>query len=470
MKLQNKKIAVLGMGKDGLSLVLALAKKGADVTGFGSPGNENQKQEAEKTLKGLPGKMLWGDVPQEGLLDFDLIVYSTQSGHLNRARNFAKLKGVPVLSDLDLVSQCISGPVIGVTGTNGKTTTMSILREIFKAGGLQVSCTGGEFDEWGKRISDPKKYDYHLFELSSIRLENSENFSPYIAVLLNIFPAHGGRHRDGIVGYIEAKAKVFSRQGSEDFLVHEASAVNIRELIRSKKPKSRQVMFSLENPVEAPGVFLDKDQLVWLGLDGSRETFALARASQKHSAYLLNFMAALAVARLCGVESAVIQSVLESFKNLPYRLEKIRIAGGVNFINDARSTNLGATLWAISSFQRPIWLIMGGAMLPDTDFDLLRRMAKNRVKGILIVGTDKELLAEKLKGATPVVPVEDLKEAIELAYKKAEEKDVILFSPACPPDIYTQGEGTDRGETFKEIVLKLPDIPRKIPKTTFTRI
>jgi UDP-N-acetylmuramoylalanine--D-glutamate ligase len=470
MDLQNKKIAVLGMGKDGISLLLALAKKGSQVTGFGSSVSENQKKEVKKTFDALPVKLHWGDVPKDELLGFDLIVFSSRSGHLNRARNFAKLKGVPVLSDLDFVNQCILGPVVGVTGTNGKTTTMSLLRKIFETGGLQVSCTGGEFDEWGKRISDPKKYNYHLFELSSIRLENSDNFSPHIAVLLNIFPAHGGRHKDGIVGYIEAKSKVFSHQGPEDYLVHEASAVNVRELIRSKKPKSRQVMFSLENPVEAPGVYLDKDQLVWLGLDGSRETFPLAKAPQRHSAYLLNFMAALAVARLCGVEAKVIQSVLESFKNLPYRLEKIRTAGGVNFINDARSTNLGATLWAISSFQRPIWLIMGGAMLPDTDFELLRRMAKNRVKGILIVGNDKEVLAEKLKGASPVVLAKDLKEATELAYKKAKEKDVILFSPACPPDIYTQGEGTERGEEFTEIVLKLPDIPRKIPKTTFTRI
>ncbi|MDX1387487.1 MAG: Mur ligase family protein, partial [bacterium] len=349
-------------------------------------------------------------------------------------------------------------------------TTMSILREMFKSGGFQVSCTGGEFDEWGKRITDPQKYDFHLFELSSIRLENSEGFSPHIAVLLNIFPAHGGRHRDGMMGYIEAKAKIFNNQGPDDFLVHEASAVNVRELIRAKNPPSQQVMFSLDNPVEAPGVYLEKDRLIWLGSDGSKESFSIVKAAQKDSIFLLNFMAALAAARLCGVKPPAIQSVLENFKNLPYRLEKVRIAGGVNFVNDARSTNMGATIWAISSFQRPIWLIMGGALLPDTDFEILRRMAKNRVKGILLVGSDKESLAEKLKGSTPVIPAKDLNEAIEMAYKKAEEKDVILFSPACPPDIYTQGEGADRGEEFKEIVLKLPDIPRKIPKSTFTRI
>ncbi len=472
MEVKGKKIAVLGLGKDGLSLVRSLNGLGAQVVGFGTAGSEQQKKEARDFLGDIPAKLIWEPLSERSLAGSDLVVFSSRSGKFHQARDFAEKQGVPIFSDLDFVVQFLDKPIIGITGTNGKTTTASILKGLLEKGGFKVSNTGGDFDDWGERIADKKKYDFHIFELSSQRLENSSKFSPYIAILLNIFPAHGERHEGGLPAYLAAKAKIFANQGPGDFFIHEASAVNIRELLRRNPPRSQRVMFSLENPVDSPGVFREKNQLIWLGSNGRRETFPLVKAPNKSPTFLMNFMAAMDAALLCGVKPRLVQAVLDRSAGLPNRMEEIRVVNGVKYVNDSRATNLAATLWALYSFNHPIWLIMGGGIPPGSDFEGLNQVSKKRIRTIFLVGSERAILMKKLTGGAPVVPVPDLKEALEMIAKMAEEKDIVLFSPACPPDLFTQGQGTEeRGEEFKRLVLHLPEAPVKVrPPAPFSRI
>jgi len=471
MELKSKKVAVLGLSEDGISIIRGLVKRGALVSGFGTSGNEEQINKIEKSLKNIPVKLHWKSLPDDGLLNFDFIVFSTQSGKYRIPREVAKKQGVKVLSDLDLATSFMKGPLIAVTGTNGKTSTVAILREMLKKQGFNVAVTGGDFENWGERISDKKKYDFYILELSSRRLENSTQFHPHIAVLLNIFPAHSARHRGGLPAYLKAKAKVFLEQTSEDYLIHEASAVNVRELIRQSQAKARRVMFSLENPIKGPGVYKDKGQLVWTDLSDKKEVYPLAKIKNKTPTFLLNLMAALAAAKICKVQSQNIQAVIDQYPGLPFRLEKIRNIGKLTFVDDSRATNAAATIWAISSFNRPVILIMGGALEPRVSYEGLVRMLRGRVKLVILIGSQRQALSDLLGNQVNTILANDLKGAVEMAYREAEGKEAVLFSPACPPDLFTQEDGTARGESFKKFVAELPDIPKVIPpKSPFVRI
>lgn len=471
MNLKDKKIAVLGLSEDGLSIVKGLSEAGARVTACGTQDSEAYRQEAAKSIPGDRVTWVWEPLGDEAFLGFDGVIFSTGSGQFHGPRDRARAEGIPVYSDLDFITFVLKAPCIGITGTNGKSTTMALLRDMLQAGGKKVSLTGGDFDPWGKRLSGSGKYDFHLLELSSSRLENSERFHPHLALLLNLFPAHGTRHKGGLPAYFDAKAKIFANQGPDDFLIHEASAVNIRELLRQKKPKAKRVMFSLDEPVPAPGVYRQDNKLIWQGSSGEKEEYPIAQIKQKNPSLLLNAMAALAAAHILGIQGDAIDKALANFSGLPHRLEVVREVGGVKFVDDTRATNLGASIWAVCSFNRPLWLIIGGRLDPDDNLDMLTQVTRKRAKAIFVYGHDRENISKKIQGGTRVIPVETLDEAVEVAYRSAEEKDVVLFSPGFPPDIFVQGEGAERGENFRKVVADLKDVPRKVrPKMEFTRI
>ena len=469
-KYEGKKVAVLGLGDEGLALVSKLHHLGSQVEGFGT-GDGAYIEGVQKFMAAVPVPLHWKEIPEDGLTGFDAIIVTTRSGKFHAARDFAGKQGVPIFHEIDFILQFLKAPIIAVTGTNGKTTTLSILAEIFKRQGLRFTITGGDFDSWADRIEDTENYDYHLLELSSQRLENSSRLHPYIAVLLNIFPAHPERHADGIPGYFAAKAKIFQKQGEQEYLIHEASARNVRELIRQAQAKPQRVMFSLEHQLEGMGIHRVEKELVWVGNSGEEKKFSLAQAKNIAPTYLLNEMAAIAVACLCDVKPEAIQGVIDNFAGIPHRLERIRDVGEVTFVDDSRATNEAATIWALSSFNRPVILIAGGGVHPQAGFESLKRFTRSRVKQIILVGSQSEGMAKELEGETPVQQVENLQEAVQIADKLAEAEDVVLFSPACPPDLYTQGGGTERGEDFQKQVKSLPDKPRRVKnKPTFTRI
>jgi len=471
MNLKNKKIAVLGLGEDGLSLVKGLSEAGARVLACGTHDSQDHREGLRSSIPSELVTWIWEPVAVDAFLGLDGVVFSSGSGRYHEARDAARAKGIPVYSDLDFVTFVLKAPCIGITGTNGKSTTMALLHEMLTAGGFKVSMTGGDFDPWGARLNDARKYDFHLLELSSTRLENSERFHPKIALLLNIFPAHGSRHRGGLPAYLDAKAKIFANQTAEDFLIHEASAVNVRELIRRKQAKAQRVMFSLDEVVPAPGVFRRDNDLIWQGSGTSEETYPLAAVKNKSPAQLLNAMAALAAARLAGATPEAVRKALGEFSGLPHRMERVREVGGVTFVDDSRATNLGAAIWAVCSFNRPLWLILGGRLDSAANFEMLEQVTRKRVKTIFVYGHDKAAIAAHLQQGPRVIEVESLQEAVDIANRSAEEKDVVLFSPGCPPDIFVQGQGVERGEEFRRVVAGLKEVQRTVrPKIEFTRI
>jgi UDP-N-acetylmuramoylalanine--D-glutamate ligase len=470
IEIKSRKIAVLGLNDDGLEMVKALSKAGAYVSGFGTATPSQEKAIQEK-FQAIPCQLLWREIPENALTQFDLIIDTPGGGNYIAARDFAKKNGVRVLSDLDLAIEFMQAPIIAVTGTNGKSTTVALINEMLNQQGYKVVTVGGDFSPWGERILDKKKYDYYVLETNSRRLEISSSLHPHIAVLLNLYPAHGDRHKGGVPAYIEAKAKIFANQTEADYLVHEGTSENLHELIRLKSPKSKPVMFVLDNFVGPPGAYRSGQNLIWLGLSNENETYSLRKVKSRLPTYIMDLLAALVVARLCKVEPRHIQSVIDNFKGLPSRMEAIRTVGNVTFIDDARSTNIGATSWALSSYTRPIIWIAGGGLVDGSRLRDLPHIIKGGVKLIILIGSERKTLLRALGGIAPTIEAADLKEAVEVAHKMAEPKDVVIFSPLCPPDYKTQKPGKFRGSEFKKLVERLPEIPRVIrTKIQFTKI
>jgi UDP-N-acetylmuramoylalanine--D-glutamate ligase len=468
MELKGKKVAVLGLLNDGLDMIKALVKSGSIVTGFGT-GTELEQKQVERQLKNNPCTLIWDEIPE--LDSFDLVVVTPGSGKYKEAYEQARSKGISVLSDLDLALKFMKGAIIGVTGTNGKSTTVTIIEQMLKAGGYKVAVCGGDFSKWGGPLSDRRSYDYHILELTSRRLELSSTFHPHIAVLLNLFPTHFDRHPGGYPAYIDAKAKIFELQTEKDFLVHDADAGNVRELIRKKSAKSTSVMFSFWGAVTPPSVYREKEGLIWEGPHQENEVISLRKMKNRTPTHLINVMAALAVACLCKVKIPAIQKVIDSFSGLPSRIERIRKIDGVTFVDDSVASNVGATSWALNSFTRPIIWIAGGSFTEDAALENLASVARGKVKLIIVLGAQKREFSKIWAPIAPIIEAEDLQEAVKIANQNAEQKDYVLFSPACPPDFVTQKPGKVRGQDFKTIVKNLPEVARVVrPKAGFTRI
>lgn len=474
MELNGKKIAILGLGAVGLHWVKVLAAKGAQVVGFGFL-SEGKVAEKRPEFKGIPVRFVLKEIPEDGLKGFDLVLMTSDySPSLRAAAEWARENGIAVKNDLDFLQDYMKGKVIGVTGTCGKTSTVDLLEKMLLAQGYKVLTLGGRRFEWGQLILKPAKYDYYLLEIGSHRLKATRTFHPHIAVLLNVFPAHGERHGGSLLNYAETKAKIFANLTEQDFLVHEASAPNIQELIRRQGSQAQKVRFALESEVRPPGAYHHQGKIYWQDSKGTQEEYSLKGRVRKFPTRVLNALAAITVAKLCGVKQQTIQQVLDEYKSLEGRLKTVREVDDITFFDDSYSSNIGATSWALYSFARPVIWIAGGRPEYGSGLNNLKTYLKGRVKLGILFGTHREKVAKLLGEIVPFHKVETLKQAVELAKELAEEGDVVLFSPACPPDEQSGELGDSRREDFIEIVKKLPSTPKRVgdrtKRATFKRI
>ncbi len=468
LTLKGKKIAVLGLMQEGCEMIKALSKLGAHVSGFGT-GDSRQISEVEKNLKNVNCPLVWS-AEQADFSDFDLMVTAVGGGLYEKQKKNAESRGIQSLSTLDLACQFMKAPIIAVTGTNGKSSTVAILAHLLQRQGYKLSVLGGDFGYWAEALQNKTQPHYYLLELSSARLETVQKLHPHLAIFLNLFPAHGNRHSGGIAGYYDAKSRIFINQTEKDYLIYGTTGKNLCELIEKKSPRSIRVAFSLGKAPTPTGISLEDQTLTWISPEGQKEIYSLTKAKNKFSTYLLNLMAAIAAARICKVDPKHIQWTIEHLDFFDHRMAVIRNKGGVLFIDDSRSTNIGSAVWALNSIPRPVLWIAGGAIIQGSDLENLPQYIRGKIKTIFLIGADQEKLAKLWGGIAPMVEVKDLGEAIEQANKRAEPQDVVLFSPGCPPDLYTQGMEMD-GDFFKKKVMKLPEPPRVTPKKpSMTRI
>ena len=442
----GEKVLVIGAARSGLAGAEFLAKQGNEVV------LTDMKQTVQvDNLAELGVSFVWGEQPDVEAIKPDYIVMSPGGPLTIPPVKYSKEHGIPVIGELELAYRNCKAPFAAITGTNGKTTTTTLIGELMKKTGRQVF-VGGNIGVPIITYADKlQEEDIVVAEVSSFQLETVESFCPHLALMINLTPDHLDRHGD-MAGYLAAKARIFENQKESDYLVLNYDDEALREL--APQSRGKVIFFSQKQKLEE-GVYLDGCQ-VMLGLNG--ESLFICNADEiaikgKHN--LENSMGAIAFAYLSGVHAEDIRDVLMTFQGVEHRLEPVRTLNEVLYINDSKGTNPDSTIKAIEAYDRPIVIILGGKN-KGVPFTELAGLVKERVKKAVLVGQAKEELAEALDAAdfNDYVRTESFEEAVTKAAELAEPGDIVLLSPAGTSwDMFSSFE--ERGRLFKKLVMEL---------------
>ncbi len=452
MNLADKKVLVVGLARTGEGAVRFLAGQGAAVR----VSEKKSRQELGASLESLqefPVEWELGGHTLPFFMDADLIVVSPGVPMNLEPLQEARKKGIPVWSEIELASRFLRRPMIAITGTNGKTTTTTLIGEMLRADGKSAFVGGNIGNPLINFTSGPQKEDWAVVELSSFQLEGIRKFRPRIAVLLNITEDHLDRYPT-FREYASAKGRIFESQGAEDIAVINADDPLAFQF--AHRVKSQVLLFSSERPVPA-GCFLRRGEILFQGPDGRRERFRLDRMKIRGAHNLENFMAAIAACKSCGCARDALQGTIDEFDGLEHRLEWVRNLDGVKFFNDSKGTNVGAVIKSLASFEEPIWLIAGGRD-KEGDYGPLKSLIAGKVKGVALIGEARERMFGALAELTETVKLDSLEDAVRWAWSRARPGDVVLLSPACSSyDMFLNYQ--ERGRRFKAIVNGLPVKP-----------
>jgi UDP-N-acetylmuramoylalanine--D-glutamate ligase len=444
MDLRGKKVMVLGLARTGLATARFLAQQGAVVlvSDFRPAVDLNPELNA---LAGLPIQYHLGGEDLNWLEGLDMVVPSPGVPMNNLLLQEAGQRGVEIISEIELAYRSLSLPLIAVTGTNGKSTTTTLIGEILKANGtktfvggnLGMPLIGCGADDW----------DWGVVEVSSFQLEWVRSFRPRIAVLLNISEDHLDRYPD-LAAYADAKQRIFAAQNEQDIAILNRDDSRVWAMRQQLRSQVVSIGFS-----EVPnGVFAERDAIVWRDRRGE-ERFSLVAVKIKGVHNFENMMAAIAATKAVGVGHDVIQKTLESFPGLEHRLEFVREKDGVRYFNDSKGTNVGAVEKSLASFSEPVILIAGGVD-KGGDYGPLQNCIRQRVRRLVLFGAAKDIIAEALGQLTETVIVTDLAAAVGDAAAHAQPGDIVLLSPACSSfDMFRNY--AERGKAFKDLVRAL---------------
>ncbi|MGO9433097.1 MAG: UDP-N-acetylmuramoyl-L-alanine--D-glutamate ligase [Terracidiphilus sp.] len=447
MELKGKKVLVVGLGKSGLAAALFLRHQGAQVT-------VSDVRSAEALAKDIPALLDEGIMVEaggHGLLTFrrqDLIVVSPgvplETPELVQARNF----GRPIIGELELAARFLKGKTLAITGSNGKTTTTSLVGEILEEAGLPTLVGGNIGVPVVALINESTDETWSVLEVSSFQLESTEQFHPQIAVILNITPDHLDRHGT-FENYARAKERIFAAQTPDDFLV--LNADNTRAAAAAPRSLSRVFWFSLDRSVPQ-GAWVEAGQVVFrLSKDTLPETILpLHKIPLKGEHNVENVLAAVCAARLAGAPPAAIRRAIEKFKAVEHRLEYVTTLNGVEYFNDSKATNVDATAKAIAAFSTGIHLILGGKD-KNSDYTQLAPLLRERVRAIYTIGSAAAKIESQLRGVVSLRSCETLDKAVTAAATAAHPGEVVLLAPACSS--FDQFESYEhRGRVFKQLV------------------
>ncbi|HXG50095.1 MAG TPA: UDP-N-acetylmuramoyl-L-alanine--D-glutamate ligase [candidate division Zixibacteria bacterium] len=441
MELKNKKIMVVGLARTGLETARFLARKGADVVVSDRRGAD-ELAEGIRGLAGLPVRYRLGGEDPAWIKGLDLVVPSPGVAADNPLLVAAARRGVEVLSEIELASRFIAAPLVAVTGTNGKSTTTTLIgemlerdgRKVFVGGNIGAPLIGFVEGEW----------EAGVVEVSSFQLEWVREFRPRVAVLLNVTEDHLDRYPD-FDAYRRAKERIFAAQGPGDTAVLNRDDPRVWEMRR----RIRAAVVSIGFGEVAEGLFPGPCGIVRRSPCGE-EAYSLARVKIHGVHNVENMMGAVAAARALGVGRAAVQQTLESFPGLEHRLEFVCEKNGVRYYNDSKGTNVGAAAKSLASFRGPVILIAGGVD-KGGDYGVLAGEIRQKVKRLVLFGAARELIAASLGALTETVLVDSLEQAVRDAAAHACAGDVVLLSPACSSfDMFRNY--AERGKAFKDLV------------------
>ncbi len=450
LNLAGRKVTVMGLARSGIAAANSLIQLGAEVTVTDSKSGH----ELGGYIGQLPHqvKLKLGEHPLEIFVNADLIVVSPGIPLNTYPILSARRAGVKVISEFELAYRMTDVPFIAVAGTNGKTTTTSLIGELLKVGGFEIVVGGNIGFPLTQEVLREECKDFCVAEVSSFQLEAVDKFCPHIALLLNISPDHLDRYAT-YEEYVEAKAQLFVNQTANDYAILNADDPLVMKL--GQRSRARRILFSRRQSLPE-GVMVEGGKIVAKFGGVSREVCDVDQLGLPGVHNLENALAATSASVICGMSSPMIKKVLKSFTPIEHRLEFVAQINGIDFINDSKGTNEGAVQKSLASFQRPVVLIAGGKD-KGGDYAGLLDLIRERVRGVVLIGESKNKFKTALK------PVKDklyeagsMKEAVRTAYGLAQEGDVVLLSPACASfDMFKNYE--ERGRVFKQSVRELEE-------------
>jgi UDP-N-acetylmuramoylalanine--D-glutamate ligase len=424
----GKHFVVIGARRSGLAAIELLRKQGARVTAMDSQPSADIVEQRE-----------------ENLLDADAIVLSPGVPYDLPMLENVRARGIPTIGEVELAFHFLQGPVIGITGSNGKTTTTALTGHVLKQCGIACQVGGNIGTAVASLVASSSPKQWNVLELSSFQLESIVDFHAPIAACLNVTPDHLDRHHTFEI-YANTKGRLFDTQRPGDFAVLNYNDATCRAF--ASRTKARIVWFSSTQKAPA-GVFLNGDSIEFNG--STFMTRSQIKLRGMHN--VENVMAAAAVAHLAGARLEEIGAAVASFPGVEHRIEFVRKLNGVEYYNDSKATNVDAALKAIDAFPNGLWIILGGKD-KGSDYAPLRAPLAERAKGVLLIGAAAPLIRKALDGAVPLSDCETLERAVDHAHAHAAPGDTVLLAPACAS--FDQFENYERrGERFKHLVAEL---------------
>ena len=443
-----ERLVILGGGESGVGTAILGKKNGYEV--FVSDKGEI-KEKYKKVLEHFG--IDWEDKQhtESKVLNADLVMKSP--GIPDKAPLVKKLvaDGIPVISEIEFASKYTDAIIIGITGSNGKTTTTMLTNHILKEEGFNVGMAGNIGDSYAKMVAE-NDFDYYVLEISSFQLDGITEFKPHIAILTNITPDHLDRYDYKFENYIASKFRITMNQTEADYLIYDADDEVIAEWLKKHPVESQLLPFSIKNNIEE-GACL-KNQEINITTQNNTIKMQTDNLALEGKHNLKNTMAAATAAKLVSIRKETIRQSITNFHGAPHRLEKVLKIGLVQYINDSKATNVNATYFALDSMSTPtVWIV--GGVDKGNDYRELMPLVREKVKAIICLGLDNEKIKDVFGNVVDLmVETFAMSEAIKVAYKIAERGDTVLLSPACASfDLFENYE--DRGNQFKEAIKNL---------------
>jgi UDP-N-acetylmuramoylalanine--D-glutamate ligase len=448
MDINGKRVLVVGLGRSGVASALFLQSRGARVT-VSDAKSEDQLREQIPTLLDAGIAVETGAHGERTFRDQDLIVVSPGVPVDAEPLVQARALGQPVIGEIELASQFLPGSIVAITGSNGKTTTTTLVGEILASSGVKT-LVGGNIGTPAISLTEQATADTTIvLEISSFQLETIRTFRAKVAVVLNVTPDHLDRHRT-FAAYVDAKARIFENQQADDFAVLNADDPTCVEL--AGRTNARVFWFSREREVES-GAFVRDGQIIFLRNGSPQVVLAVSEIPLKGSHNVENILAAVCAGALMGCAPEKIRRAIVNFKAVEHRLEFVATIGGVEYYNDSKATNVDATMKALQSFPSNIHLILGGKD-KGSDYTVLNDLLRERVKSVYTIGAAAEKIQTHITGTTQIVSSGTIEAAVKQAAAVAQPGDVILLAPACASfDQFRSYE--HRGRVFKDLVGQL---------------
>ncbi len=441
-------IVILGGGESGVGTAILAKKQGFEVfvSDFGKI-----KDKYKQVL--INNEIEWEEQghSEAKILAADLVMKSP--GIPEKAPMVQKLreKGVKVISEIEFAAKFTKATIVGITGSNGKTTTASLTYEVLKNGGLNVALGGNIGKSFAEQVAE-EKYQNFVLEISSFQLDDIETFAPHIAVLTNLSPDHLDRYEYKYENYIASKFRITMNQSAQDYFIYDADDAEILKWLSQHPIKSQPLPFSTKNGLNQ-GAFKKNNEIV-IKINNTEFNMPIATLGIQGEHNVKNAMAASTVATLLKIRKQTIRESLEGFQGVEHRLERVLKINNVMYINDSKATNVNATFFALDSMENPtVWIV--GGVDKGNDYSELLPLVNEKVKAIICLGVDNQKIINAFGNVVDtIVETDAMATAVQIAYKLAERNNTVLLSPACASfDLFENYE--DRGRQFKEAVRNL---------------